>query len=67
MKGVQLKEIREASGLTQVQFAEKLGLHPISLSRFERDIEPITKIMELALCELERRLVVPGEKSKKKR
>lgn len=59
-----MKGVREAAGLTQIEFAGKLGVHPISLSRFERDVEPITVVVELAVCELARRLgvehVLPG-------
>jgi transcriptional regulator with XRE-family HTH domain len=54
--GMDLKSVREKSGLTQIQFAEQLGVHPVSLSRFERNAERITLTVELAVYELARRL-----------
>lgn len=65
-RGDALKKQREAWGLTQAQLAEKLDLHPISLSRFERGAEPVPVMMELALCELTRRLRKSKPPSKKK-
>ena len=56
MEGEQLKTRREGLGLSQVQFAAKLEMHPMTISRFERGVEPIPLLFELALCELERRL-----------
>lgn len=56
MRGAEVKEIRARAGLLQVPFAEKLGVHPVTLSRFESDAQPIPLTVELALCELDRRL-----------
>lgn len=58
MRAIELQAIREAAGLTQVEFAERLGVHPVTLSKFERDREPITKTVDLAIHELGRRLGV---------
>lgn len=59
----EIKAIREAAGLTQVRFAEELGVHSITLSRFERGVEPVTRVVGLALRELARQL---KQKRKKK-
>lgn len=56
MKSSELKGIRDGAGLTQVQFAEALGVHAITLSRFERGVEPITRVVELAIRGLQAEL-----------
>lgn len=66
MKGEKLQEIRRSFGLTQVEFADKLGVHAITLSRFERNVDPISRVVELAVCELERRLQVKADKKRMK-
>jgi DNA-binding transcriptional regulator YiaG len=33
-----INSIREALGLSQLQFAQLLGVHPITVSKWERDI-----------------------------
>lgn len=65
MKGEQLKTRRESLGLSQVQFAAKLEMHPMTISRFERGADSIPLLFELALCELERRLAAKKKKPKK--
>jgi DNA-binding transcriptional regulator YiaG len=35
--GTEFRKQRERLGMTQVQLAEQLGVHPITLSRWERD------------------------------
>ena len=40
MTGAQLRRIRKRLGLTQVGFAEELGLHPNTVARKERGEEP---------------------------
>ncbi len=36
MTANEVKQIREALGLTQVQLAQLMGLHPITVSKWER-------------------------------
>lgn len=67
MNGGTLKNIRESFNLTQIQFAEKLGVHPITLSRFERNADPISRLVELAICELARRLETKTRKTPPKK
>jgi transcriptional regulator with XRE-family HTH domain len=64
--GEELKEMREKTGLVQVDYAARLGIHPISLSRFERGAEPITLTVELAVHELARRLRAEQKPKSKK-
>lgn len=66
MTGTELKEIRERAGLLQPEFAERLGVHAVTLSRFERNRKPIPLTVELAVFELERRLQSESAKSFKK-
>lgn len=61
VKAAELQAVREAAGLTQVEFAERLGVHPVTLSRFERGRDPITTTVDLAIHELARRLSVDIE------
>lgn len=58
MEGAELTRIREAAGMKQPEFAELLGIHSVSLSRFERERESISRTVELAIYELARRLKV---------
>lgn len=48
--GDKLKEGRAATGLTQVQAAEFLNVHPLSVSRWETGtVEPsVTRLVQLA-------------------
>lgn len=64
ISGDELKRRREALGLSQVEYARKLAVHPMSLSRFERGVEPVTVVLELATCELARRLESKASKNK---
>jgi putative transcriptional regulator len=36
MTGAEIKGLREALGLTQVQLSQLLGVHPLTLSKWER-------------------------------
>lgn len=55
MKGAQLKKARERMGMTAVQLAAALDMHPVSISRFEHDDKPIPKVVVLAVEALENR------------
>lgn len=37
MTGSEVRRLREALGVTQPELAEELGVHPITISRWERD------------------------------
>jgi transcriptional regulator with XRE-family HTH domain len=43
MTGAELRRIRKQLGLTQVQLAERIGVHSNSLARWERDVVRITE------------------------
>ena len=46
---------REALGLTQAELAAELGVHVLTVSRWERGIRAIPEMLDLALEALERR------------
>lgn len=46
-----LREMREASGLPQWQVAERMGVHRVSVHRWESDQSPISLDNFLAFCE----------------
>jgi transcriptional regulator with XRE-family HTH domain len=54
MTGSEMKVIRKRMGLTQAELAFRLGVHPNTLSRFERDAEAIPQLVKLALGRLDR-------------
>ena len=47
MNGDELKEHRRRLRLTQTQLAERLGVHVITISKWERDIHPIPRAVAL--------------------
>ena len=46
MQATEIKSTRESLGLTQAQFAQLLGVHPITVSKWERDVSPPTPYQE---------------------
>ena len=67
MGGMNLKEWREARGLTQAQLARLLGVDNITISRWERGAGrrgAPGQVLELALAELDRRLQTEREATK---
>jgi transcriptional regulator with XRE-family HTH domain len=57
LTGTQVRERREALGLTQTQLGAKLGKHKITVSRWETGTSPIDspEMVDLALEALEKR------------
>jgi transcriptional regulator with XRE-family HTH domain len=55
MTPADLKRRREALGLTQEQLARELDVTTMTVSRYERGVNAIPHIFELALEALERR------------
>jgi DNA-binding transcriptional regulator YiaG len=51
VKGDEVRQIRKRLGLTQVQFAALVGVHAITVSRWENDAlairEPTAKLLRL--------------------
>jgi DNA-binding transcriptional regulator YiaG len=49
--GAQVKRVREALGLTQHQFAERVGVHPVTVAKWETDAQgirgPAVRLMKL--------------------
>lgn len=56
MKGSELKKIRETLNLTQAELAEKLDVKQNTVYRWEADILPISRVVELALKTVEREI-----------
>jgi transcriptional regulator with XRE-family HTH domain len=56
--GREVKRLRRALGLKQTELADKLGVHPITVSRWERDIvrmpEPTARLLTL-LAQIDRK------------
>jgi transcriptional regulator with XRE-family HTH domain len=48
MTGEELKTWRKASGLTQKEAADALGIHYQTLSTYERNFYPIPRTVQLA-------------------
>ncbi len=49
MEPQELKRRREKLGLTQVQLAAQLGVDPITVSRWERGVQPISHTVAVAI------------------
>jgi transcriptional regulator with XRE-family HTH domain len=45
MRGEELRRLREQAGLTQVQFAERMGVTANTVARWERNEVPIRESM----------------------
>jgi transcriptional regulator with XRE-family HTH domain len=56
MNGDQLKQWREARGLTQTELSELLGVHLNSVSRWEVGMRGIPSFLDLALETIDRDL-----------
>jgi DNA-binding XRE family transcriptional regulator len=56
MKPRELREIRERMGLTQEQLATELGVHRLSVNRWEVGVHRIPLMLTLAIKQLETRL-----------
>lgn len=49
MRGHEYRQQRERAGLTQKELAARLGVHPMTISKRERDAMTITREAEIAL------------------
>jgi transcriptional regulator with XRE-family HTH domain len=49
--GAQVKRVRQAMGLTQYEFANRLGVHPVTVAKWETDAQgirgPAVRLMAL--------------------
>lgn len=57
MRGVQMRELREAAGLTQADLAGLLDVAKDTVARWERGERPILRVTELAVRQV---LSAPG-------
>ena len=55
MKGRSLRRIRRKLDLTQAALARELEVDVMTISRWERDVRPIPRTVELAVRYLEQR------------
>lgn len=63
MTGQQLKRARKALGIDQVTVAKRLGVHPMTISKWERGVVPIPKATgELVHLWVKARRAAPKEK-----
>jgi transcriptional regulator with XRE-family HTH domain len=53
LRGDDVKDFRERHGLTQLKMAVLMGVDPQTVSRWEREETPRTRMLELALKGLE--------------
>lgn len=60
LDGSDIKAVRKQANLLQIPFAERLGVHFVTLSRYESGSWDIPLTVELALFELDRRLNAPA-------
>lgn len=49
MSGADLRALRERLGLSQGAIAAQLGVHWVTVSRWERDVSPISPVVALAV------------------
>jgi repressor LexA len=54
MKPIELKEVRARLGFTQEQLATELGVHRLSIIRWEAGMNRIPPMLKLAIKQLER-------------
>jgi DNA-binding transcriptional regulator YiaG len=69
--GAQVKRVREVLGLTQHQFAERLGVHPVTVAKWETDAQgirgPAVRLMKMLAAtatRADRRNAPPKRRSK---
>jgi len=63
MKKDELKKRREMLGLTQIAFAERIGVTSTTISRYETGLVPIPQGMALMLEALEKRHIDAMQKT----
>ena len=54
MEGEELKQKRDALGMTQAQLAESLGVKPNTVARYERGVLVIPQTVALAIETIQR-------------
>jgi transcriptional regulator with XRE-family HTH domain len=60
LRGDDVKDFRERHGLTQLKMAVLMGVDPQTVSRWEREETPRSRMVELALKGLEVELTEQG-------
>lgn len=64
MTGAKLKTWRERKGLQQCELAQLLGVHAMTVSKWEREVQAIPPFLTLALETLERRQKLASKKKR---
>lgn len=49
MTALQLQRLRKRLGWSQHWLAEALGVHPMTVSKWERGVQPIDRVTEIAI------------------
>ena len=65
MEGTELKRRRERLSMTQTELAKELGVKQNTVYRWEADKLPISRIVDLALQQIEARLRNPHAGAKR--
>lgn len=65
MSATELKDWREKRGLSQPRLAEILGVHAMTVSKWEREVQAIPPFLPLALETIERRQKLARKKKVK--
>ena len=53
---MEIIEIRKALGMTQVQFAKHIGVHPLTISKWERGLFKPTNFIQREINKLEKKI-----------
>jgi len=61
--GRQVKRIREALGWTQYEFARRLGVHPVTVAKWETDAQGMRGPAVRLIALLAKSTTVPGAKN----
>jgi transcriptional regulator with XRE-family HTH domain len=64
MKAADLKAWRDRHGMSQIELAKLLGMHVVTIARWETDARAIPALLPLALRTIERERLVPKRKPK---
>ena len=53
---MEIKELRKALHMTQVEFARHIGVHPLTISKWERGLFNPTNFIQREIAKLEKKI-----------